>query len=300
MFSVDVEDYFQVEAFASHIRYEQWNTFTPRVERNVVRILELMDIYKAKGTFFVLGWVAERFPNLIRQIAQAGHEIGCHSHEHKRIHVLSPEGFRSDLRQAKSLLEDQVQQPVRCYRAPSFSVVSQTMWALDVLAEEGITVDSSIFPIVHDIYGVPGVKRFPYWHTTAAGSKIFEFPPSTLRYGDKNFPVAGGGYLRLLPYATTRWAIRQLNLKEKQPAMVYLHPWEIDPGQPRIRSGLKSRFRHYVNLSRMESKIENLLKDFSFTTLAEACLQQRDYATSADLAPNRVAAAHVSGTTRVI
>jgi polysaccharide deacetylase family protein (PEP-CTERM system associated) len=270
--SVDVEDYFQVEAFASQVSYERWDAFEPRVERNVHRILELFARYGTSGTFFILGWVAERFPNLVREIAAAGHEIGSHGYAHRRLLKQQPEEFRADLRAASARLSDECQQAVRCYRAPSFSIVKKTFWAFDILAEEGFRCDSSIFPIRHDLYGVPDGERFPHWRDTAAG-RLFEFPPSTVRYFGNNFPVGGGGYLRLFPYSLTSWAVRHINEVEKQPAMVYFHPWEIDAEQPRIQAGVRSGLRHYTNLSKMHSKIELLLKEFRFTTLSDACGQ---------------------------
>jgi polysaccharide deacetylase family protein (PEP-CTERM system associated) len=274
--SVDVEDYFHVEAFAPYIRYEQWKLFAPRVERNVDRILELFGKYQAKGTFFVLGWVAERFPGVVRSIVRAGHEIGSHGYAHKRLHEMTPADFRADLRKAAAVLEDQAQYRVRCYRAPSFSIVHNTMWAFEVLAEEGVSVDSSVFPVRHDLYGVPEAQRHFHWMKTAHGG-VYEFPPSTLRFRGTNWAVAGGGYLRLFPYGLTYWAIRHINTVERQPAMVYFHPWEIDPEQPRIDAGFRSTLRHYVNLVTMEQKVERLLQDFQFTTLSDACQQQESY-----------------------
>jgi polysaccharide deacetylase family protein (PEP-CTERM system associated) len=275
--SVDVEDYFQVEAFVSQIRYDQWSSFQSRVERNVVRILELFDGYQVKGTFFILGWIAERFPRLIRSIGDAGHEIACHGYAHRRLHHLTPDQFRADLRRATALLTDEVQRPLYSYRAPSFSIVSGTTWAFDILADEGYCFDSSIFPVRHDVYGIPDANRFPHWRHSRSGG-IFEFPPSTVRIAeDRNLGVGGGGYLRLTPYGLTYWALRHINAVEQQPAMVYFHPWEIDPGQPAIRAGLRSTIRHYTNLATMEAKIERLLQDFSFTSLADACTQHQAY-----------------------
>jgi polysaccharide deacetylase family protein (PEP-CTERM system associated) len=271
--SVDVEDFFQVEAFTSVVSYDQWDSFTPRVERNVLRILEIFGNRGAVGTFFVLGWVAEKFPKLVREIAAAGHEIGSHGYRHQRLMILTPEEFRRDLRKSTALLSDQVQKSIRCYRAPSFSVVKSTFWALDILAEEGFDCDSSIFPIRHDLYGVPDGERFPHWKVTPAGGRIFEFPPSTIRLGNRNWGVGGGGYLRLLPYGLTHRAIRHLNAVEEQPAMVYFHPWEIDPEQPRLQAGWRSRIRHYTNLSTTEKKIGALLRSFKFTTLSDVCEQ---------------------------
>jgi len=269
--SVDVEEYFHVEAFAAQIPYQSWDQYTPRVERNVERLLELFARYGVRGTFFTLGWVSERMPHLVRKIAEAGHEVGCHSYAHRRLHRLTPDQFRDDLRAARSSLMEQVQKPVVCFRAPSFSIVKKTLWAFDILAEEGFEIDSSVFPVHHDNYGMPKAQRSPGWYVTPAGNAIFEFPPSTVRLMGNNLGVGGGGYLRLFPYALTRWALRRLNEKERRPAMVYVHPWEIDPAQPRIPAPLKSRLRHYTNLATMETKIESLLRDFRFAPLSEVC-----------------------------
>src|SRR5262245_28143645 len=209
--SVDVEDYFQVEAFASHVRYDQWDSFTPRVERNVRRILELFAKHGVTGTFFVLGWVARKFPRLVRDIASGGHEIGSHGDKHKRLHILTRDEFRRDIKDANAALTDQVQRSICCYRAPSFSIVGSTMWALDILVEEGISLDSSIFPVRHDLYGCPDAKRFPSWYVSKHGHRIFEFPPSTFRWASQNIGVGGGGYLRLIPYGVTHWAMRNIN-----------------------------------------------------------------------------------------
>jgi polysaccharide deacetylase family protein (PEP-CTERM system associated) len=269
--SVDVEDYFHVEAFASRVPIHSWESFAPRVEGNVNRILEIFEKYNTRATFFVLGWVAQHFPGMVRQIAQAGHEIGCHGYAHQRLHRQTPQEFRADVRRATQCLSDQAQRPVVAYRAPSFSIVQQTIWAFEILAEEGFLIDSSVFPVRHDLYGIPDAERFPHWRTTSQGQAIFEFPPSTVLRGRSNWGVGGGGYLRFFPYRLTRWAIRQINETEGQPAMVYLHPWEIDPDQPRIKARLRSRLRHYTNLSKMEDKLERLLRDFRFSTLSDVC-----------------------------
>jgi polysaccharide deacetylase family protein (PEP-CTERM system associated) len=261
-FSIDVEDYFHVEAFASRISPQEWPRFASRVESNVELILDILARRATIGTFFVLGWVAERFPYLVRRIADCGHEIGCHGYGHQHIMRQTPEQFREDIRRAKECLAEQAQQPICCYRAPSFSVTKSTLWALNILAEEGFRVDSSIFPVRHDLYGMPDSDRFPHWR-----NGILEFPPTTIRVANNNLGVAGGGYLRLLPYRFTRWAIQKINEVEKQPAMVYFHPWELDPDQPRISAPFKSRLRHYTNLSGMQNKIERLLQDFRFTTV---------------------------------
>jgi polysaccharide deacetylase family protein (PEP-CTERM system associated) len=206
------------------------------------------------------------FPALVRTISDAGHEIGCHGYAHQNIRRQTPEQFRQDIRRARQCLMDIVQKPICCYRAPSFSITKATLWALDILSEEGFKIDSSIFPVYHDVYGIADSDRFPHWR-----NKIFEFPPTTIRKANNNFGVAGGGYLRLLPYRLTRWAIREVNEVEHQPAMVYFHPWELDPRQPRIAAPLKSRLRHYTNLSGMQKKIERLLKDFRFSTVSDVC-----------------------------
>ena len=264
--TVDVEDYFHVEAFASAILPADWSMYTPRVENNVERVLELFNRYQTKATFFILGWVAEKFPRLTRQIADAGHEIGCHGFFHQHIRRQSPEQFREDVRCARQLLMEQTSMPVYCYRAPSFSITNETLWALDILAQEGFRIDSSIFPARHDLYGIPDAPRFPYRQ-----NGLIEFPPTTIHKANISVGAAGGGYLRLFPYAFTRWAIRRINESEGQPAMVYFHPWEIDPDQPRITAPLKSRLRHYTNLGKMHYKIERLLKDFMFSTVSDVC-----------------------------
>jgi polysaccharide deacetylase family protein (PEP-CTERM system associated) len=263
--SIDVEDYFHVEAFASIISPRSWHTFESRVERNVDTILGVLDKHQVKATFFVLGWVAESLPLLAGRIAAAGHEIGCHGNAHRHIRTQTPEQFRQDIRTARRRLMDQTQKAVDCYRAPTFSVTASTIWALDILREEGFRIDSSIFPVRHDLYGIPDAERFPHRR-----NGLLEFPPSTIRMAGNNFGAGGGGYLRLLPYQFTRWAIRKINEKERQPAMVYFHPWELDPGQPRIAAPLKSRLRHYANLVGMQEKIERLLCDFRFSTISNA------------------------------
>jgi polysaccharide deacetylase family protein (PEP-CTERM system associated) len=275
--SIDVEDYFQVEAFSSRISYAEWDAYPSRVESNVDRILDILAGQGTKATFFVLGWIAQKFPHLVTKIAISGHEIGCHGFAHQRINRLTPEQFRLDIRCARQQLMEQVQQPVDCYRAPCFSIVRATMWATDILVEEGFVFDSSIFPVHHDFYGIPGSERFPHWLKTPRGQTMFEFPPSTVRRWDNNWGVAGGGYLRLAPYALTQWAIRRINESEGQPAMVYFHPWEIDPGQPRVAASHRSRLRHYTNLSTTETKLRQLLRDFRFTTLTNVSRQLATY-----------------------
>ncbi len=275
--TIDVEDYFHVTAFERHIKPDEWDTYPLRVEGNTLRILDMLDEFALRATFFVLGWVAERLPSLVREIHRRGHEIACHGYAHQLVYRLTPEEFRKDVSKAKTILENICGAHVYGYRAPSYSIMTKSLWALDILVEEGFTYDSSIFPITHDIYGIPGGKRFPHEISTHSG-KIHEFPISTylLKMGSwqSQLPIAGGGYLRLLPAALVGRAIQSINSKEKQPVIVYFHPWEIDPDQPRIQAGLKSRFRHYLNLDRMELKIRHLLENFSFSSASE-CLDGR-------------------------
>lgn len=273
--TIDVEDYFQVTAFERQIKPDQWDRYPLRVEGNTLRILDMLDEFAVKATFFVLGWVAERCPALVKEIQRRGHEIACHGYGHQLIYRHSPQEFREDISKAKNILENICGERVCGYRAPSYSITAQSLWALDILVEEGFSYDSSIFPITHDIYGIPGGKRFPHEISTHAG-KIREFPISTfsLKAGgwQSQIPIAGGGYLRLFPAELVAWAIRSINAGEKQPVIVYFHPWEIDPHQPRIKAGLKSCFRHYLNLERMELKIRHLLTNFNFSPAKECLL----------------------------
>jgi polysaccharide deacetylase family protein (PEP-CTERM system associated) len=267
--TIDVEDYFQVHAFAGVVAPSAWDSYPLRVERNTLRLLELLAKRGARATFFVLGWVAERCPKLIKQIFQAGHEIGCHGYAHRVIYSGDDNDFRKDVRHAKQVIEDAVGVRVKSYRAPSYSITAATLWALEILAEEGFEYDSSIFPVVHDTYGIPGAPRFPHIKELKCGRKLKEFPPSTIRLWGMNLPVAGGGYLRLFPYQITAWAIRHINEIERQPAMVYLHPWELDTDQPRIAAPWLSKFRHYQNLSTTEKKCAKLLEEFSWAPMEE-------------------------------
>jgi len=262
--TVDVEEHFHVAAFYSSVSPESWGEQPSRVDRNVNRVLEILDNRGVKATFFVLGWLAERRPDLVRRIVAAGHEIGCHTFAHQMVYSQTPDEFRSDLRRARQVLLDAVQAPVTCFRSANFSIVNRTPWAIDVIAEEGFLIDSSIFPIRHDIYGMPNAPRFPHWR-----GGVFEFPASTIRRFGNNWGVGGGGWMRFAPYPFTRWALRQINDKEQMPAMVYFHPWELDPDQPRIPAPLRSRVRHYTNLSTVEGKLNRLLTDFQFSTLTE-------------------------------
>lgn len=268
--TIDVEDYFQVNAFAGYIRPYQWDTYPLRVDGNTRRILDILDSFSFKATFFVLGWVAERLPALTQEIQRRGHEIACHGYGHELVYTIGPERFRADIRRAKMLLEDQSGVPVNGYRAPSYSITKRSLWALDILVEEGFTYDSSIFPVMHDTYGIPDAERFPHIRHTGAGLLV-EFPLTTmsLHLGSKEIrlPIAGGGYLRLLPAELIAWGITRINTREKQPAVLYFHPWEIDPDQPRIQASMKSRFRHYLNLDRTEKKLQHLFGNISFAPM---------------------------------
>jgi polysaccharide deacetylase family protein (PEP-CTERM system associated) len=265
--TIDVEDYFQVSAFDAVVRRDAWGDFPSRVVANTERLLSIFDTHRVSATFFVLGWVAEKFPSLVPTIAKAGHELASHGFGHRLVYQQTPDAFRDDVRRAKALIEDQSGQPVSGYRAPSYSITRRSLWALDVLVEEGYRYDASIFPIRHDRYGIPDAPRHPHALARTAGP-LTEAPPSTVRVGSMNLPVAGGGYFRLLPYGWTRWGIGRINRRERQPAVFYLHPWEIDPAQPRLHAGALSRFRHYRNLDKTESRLRRLLGDFEFTTLA--------------------------------
>jgi polysaccharide deacetylase family protein (PEP-CTERM system associated) len=257
--TIDVEDYFQVSAFAPYIRRSDWDTMECRVERNVRRLLALLDRHQTQATFFTLGWIAERYPQMVRDIAKAGHEVASHGYGHERVSDLSEAAFEQDLLRAKGLLEDLSGAPVLGYRAPSFSIGTGNLWALEVLARTGHRYSSSIYPIQHDHYGMPDAPRFAY--RTPQG--LLEVPPTTLRLMNRNLPSSGGGYFRFFPYALSRWMLKQVNQSERQSAIFYFHPWEIDAQQPRVQGiDMKSGFRHYVNIDRMEARLERLLSDF--------------------------------------
>jgi polysaccharide deacetylase family protein (PEP-CTERM system associated) len=266
--TVDVEDYFHVSVFDGLIPRHLWATMESRVTRNTDKLLEIFAQRNVVGTFFVLGWVAERYPDLMRRIAAAGHEIASHGYGHRLVYDQTPSAFRDDVRQAKALLENITGRPVLGYRAPSYSIVPQSLWALDVLMEEGYRYDASIFPIRHDRYGIPVSARLPYVVSRPNGS-IIEAPASTVRWGLWNLPVAGGGYFRILPYGWTRWGVARVNQQDSRPVIFYLHPWEIDPEQPRLPAGLLSRFRHYRNLGETEGRLLRLLQDFAWGPLRE-------------------------------
>lgn len=261
--SIDVEDYFQVSAFAPHIRREDWDALPCRVERNVDVILGLLDEADAKATFFTLGWIAERYPQVVRRIVDNGHELASHGYGHQRASDLTPEQFRDDITRAKCILEDLGGVAVRGYRAPSFSINRKNWWAVEELENAGYVYSSSIYPVRHDHYGMPDAPRFAHRPNGAAG--ILELPPTTVPLMGRNWPAAGGGWFRLLPYSISRWMLNRVNAQERAPCMFYFHPWELDAGQPR-QTGLsaRTRFRHYVNLQRMPGRLRKLLNDFEW------------------------------------
>lgn len=263
----DVEDYFQVESFTNIVSREDWSQYPIRVVENTQRILNLLREYKTHATFFVLGWVADRYPELVQEIAADGHEIATHGYWHQLIYRQTPEEFATDLENSLEAIQKALgSYSVVGYRAPVFSITNQSLWALDILQKHGIKYDSSIFPVaVHDRYGISNADRF----ANEIGEGLWEFPPSTVQLGKRNLPVAGGGYFRLFPLPLTRWAIRQINA-EGQPAVIYLHPWEFDPEQPRISgASLLSRFRHYLNLEQTESRLRKLLEEFQFGSMSQ-------------------------------
>lgn len=260
--SFDVEEHFQVSAFWSDARRQQWDSLESRVENNTRKIAELLATHDMRATFFVLGWVAERHPDLIRLLSKQGHEIASHGYSHELVTAQSPEAFRADIRKAKRILEDITGKPVLGYRAPSFSVTKETLWALKTLVEEEYLYDSSIFPIFHDRYGMPGAEPYCHRLMTDAGL-LWEVPPSTFEAFGLRWPVAGGGYFRLIPYGVLRHFLRRIE-QTGHPLVMYLHPWELDPAQPRMEGSLLSRFRHYNNLHKTESRLLSLLNEFEF------------------------------------
>ena len=267
--SVDVEDYFQVEAFAGSVSRESWDQWPSRVVNNTRRILEMFAHYQIRATFFFLGWVAHRFPGLVREVHNAGHELACHSYWHRPVYKLTADEFRKDTRMAVDALQQAAGARILGYRAPTWSITKQCAWALDILAQEGFAYDSSIYPIQHDLHGTPDGHRFAYTHLCEGGGKLIEFPPTTLRLGGVNFPAAGGGYLRIFPLAYTRWAFRHVEA-QRQPVVVYIHPWELDPEQPRVAAKLRSRVRHYTNLHRTEHRLRALLQEYCFHRFQDA------------------------------
>lgn len=270
--TIDVEDYFQVSAFDASVSRSRWDEFESRVVRNTDRLLELFAGSKVRATFFVLGWVAERYPALVARIASAGHEVASHGFGHRLIYEQTPDEFRADLRQSRAALMAAAQVAVSGYRAPSFSVTARSLWALDIIHDEGFRYDASIFPIRHDRYGIPVSPRHPYV-VHRAGGQLLEVPASTVRCGPLNLPIGGGGYFRILPYGWTRWGIARTNRVEDRAAIFYLHPWEIDPDQPRLRASLLGSFRHYRNLRATESRLHRLLGEFAFGRMIDVLNQ---------------------------
>lgn len=259
--TIDVEDYFQVSAFAPHIARSEWNTRECRVERNVNWILAMLDDHSTKATFFTLGWVAERYPNLVREIVRQGHELASHGYGHERASDQTEEAFFTDVQLAKVILEDLSGTEVCGFRAPSFSIGSSNLWAFDALVRAGYRYSSSIYPIQHDHYGMPDSPRFAHM----VRPELMEIPITTLRLLGRNFPSSGGGYFRLLPYALSRWMLNRVNTGDKEAGVFYFHPWEIDTEQPRVEGiGVKTRFRHYVNISQMDGRLNQLLRDFKW------------------------------------
>ncbi|KQP39767.1 XrtA system polysaccharide deacetylase [Pseudorhodoferax sp. Leaf274] len=268
--TIDVEDYFQVSAFAPYIRRDEWETRECRVERNVHRILDMLSAHGAKATFFTLGWIAERYPQLVHRIVAEGHELASHGYGHERASDQSEQVFLADIRRAKQLLEDLGGVAVQGYRAPSFSIGTRNLWAFDCLQTAGYQYSSSIYPIQHDHYGMPDAPRFA--HSVREG--LLEIPVTTLRMLQRNLPSSGGGYFRLLPYGLSRWMLRRVNAQDREAAIFYFHPWEIDTEQPRVEGiDAKARFRHYVNIDRMEARLDRLMGDFKWGRMDEIFLR---------------------------
>ncbi|SIS47599.1 XrtA system polysaccharide deacetylase [Neptunomonas antarctica] len=272
--TVDVEDYFQVSAFEKQISRNDWASHSSRVEENTDRILALFAIYNVKATFFTLGWLAERYPQMVQRIVEQGHEIASHGWDHRRATSQSKDEFRQDIVRAKAMLEDVSGQVVKGYRAPSYSICEENLWALDILADEGHLYSSSIVPIKHDHYGMPGASRFAFM---AADGRLLEIPVTTIPIFNRNINCGGGGWFRLFPYAFTRWALNQVNNDEGMPCNFYFHPWEIDPQQPKIADiSFKTRFRHYLNLDKMHGRLENVLQDFRWGRMDEIFLDESE------------------------
>jgi len=271
--TIDVEDYFHVSALAPSISRDSWDGRESRVVENTQKLLDIFEEFGVQATFFVLGWVAERYPDLVKQIATRGHEIGCHGFSHRLIYQQSPREFRDETQHSRRLLEDIIGCSVLGYRAASFSITRKSLWALDILVELGFLYDSSVFPVRHDRYGIPNSERGPHRMSTPNGKSIAEWPLSTAQAFGLKFPLAGGGYFRLLPYWFSRWGLASINRRELRPFIFYLHPWEIDPTQPRVSASWLSQFRHYTNLGKCEDRLRLLLREFRFGT-ARASLEQ--------------------------
>jgi polysaccharide deacetylase family protein (PEP-CTERM system associated) len=273
--SVDVEDYFQVSAFEAHIAKSQWDQLPHRVEYNTARILDIFAKHNVKATFFTLGWIAERYPQLVKRIVNEGHELASHGYEHTRVTQQTSEQFRADIKKTKQILEDIGGKNVIGYRAASYSIVASNLWALEILQDEGYLYSSSIYPVKHDLYGIPSAPRFSFKPENAQNLK--EIPITTLKLLNKNLPCGGGGFFRLYPYVFSKWAYQYINSVEKQSGIFYFHPWEIDPDQPRQQNlPFKSRFRHYLNLNRVEERLNNLLNDFAWDTMQNIFLGSTD------------------------
>ncbi|RIZ66706.1 MAG: DUF3473 domain-containing protein [Methylococcales bacterium] len=264
--SIDVEDYFQVSAFEPYIKKNQWDNLPHRVENNTHKILDILEDRQIKATFFTLGWVAERYPSIVKRIVADGHELACHGYEHIRVTEQTPDQFRSDVYKAKNILEQQSGKEIKGYRAASYSIGASNLWALNVLQEMGFKYSSSIYPVKHDLYGMPEAPRFMFEPLQNLDFK--EIPITTVRMGTKNWPCGGGGFFRFYPYALSKWALNRVNQQEQKPAIFYFHPWEIDPNQPRQNGlSLKTKTRHYLNLDKMEARLNQLLTDFKWDTM---------------------------------
>jgi polysaccharide deacetylase family protein (PEP-CTERM system associated) len=267
--TVDVEDYFQVAALSAAIDRADWAATPSRVVGNTRRVLDIFDGAGARATFFVLGWVADRFPDLVKEIHRRGHEIASHGQSHRLVYEQSPAEFRDETQRSKATLEALVGERVMGYRAASYSIVERSLWALDVIAEVGFEYDSSIVPARHDLYGIPGAEAFPHRLRTPRGATLVEFPPTTYQVLGARVPVGGGGYFRFYPYWLSRRLLRRINGSMHRPFIFYVHPWEVDPEQPRVRAGWRSRFRHYVNLQKTEARLNRLVRDFRFGTVRQ-------------------------------
>ncbi|MEB0012014.1 DUF3473 domain-containing protein [Glaciimonas sp. Gout2] len=272
--TIDVEDYFQVSAFASTIPRDSWPSISCRVERNIDLILTILNDHNIKATFFTLGWIAERYPAMVKRLVDSGHELASHGYGHRRASDQDAGAFLSDITRSKKVLEDIGGQPVLGYRAPSFSIANGNLWALDLLHDAGYRYSSSIYPVKHDHYGMPDAPRFAFYPNGKDG--LLELPISTVRAFNRNFPAGGGGFFRFFPYAMSRWLLRQVNSQDQQSAIFYFHPWELDPAQPRQRGiGLKTHFRHYVNLHRTEARINALARDFQWDRMDRIFLDNK-------------------------
>jgi polysaccharide deacetylase family protein (PEP-CTERM system associated) len=274
--TVDVEDYYQVSAFNKQVTKADWDGFESRVYDNTHRILKIFDDNSIKGTFFVLGWIAERNRKLISEISELGHEVACHGYSHDLVYNQTPEKFLEETKQSKAILEDIIGKQIKGYRAASYSITAKSLWALDILAECGFLYDSSIFPIVHDRYGIPGGKTRPHLLKTDKGNELVEFPLSTVGIAKRRVPVSGGGYFRLFPYWLSKAGLNRVNQNDQMPFIFYMHPWEIDEGQPKIKSSRFSEFRHYNNIDKFEARLLKLISDFEFTTVLDV-LQGLDF-----------------------